>query len=108
MRLLFEGRTWRNGQKKNITKGKVMKEFWRDDLNMAKTEHRWPRLYLKIRLGAHKTGWLRKDPLAKIQGEEESFTGGEHKRWDVGWSRVMEPVKFNNSLLLTLLKDHIA
>lgn len=82
-----------------------MKEFWRNDLSKAKTEHRWPRLYLKkIGLSAHKTGWLGKDPLAKIKGEEESFTRGEHKRWDIGWSRVMGPVKFNNSLLLTPLK----
>lgn len=67
MRLLSEGISCRNGQKKNITKGKVMKEFWRDDLNMAKTEHKWPRVYLKkIRLGAHKTSWLGKDPLAKL------------------------------------------
>lgn len=72
---------------------------------MAKTEHRWPSLYLKkIKLGAHKTGCLGKDPLAKIKGEEESFPRGEHKSWDVGCSKVMEPVKFNNSLFLIPLK----
>lgn len=69
-----------------------MKGFWRDGQNRAKTECRWPRLYLKkMRLSAEKARWLGKDPLTKTKGEEESFTSGEHKRWDVGWPKVVEP-----------------
>ena len=47
MPLISKARTYNNGLKKYTTKGKAVRRFWRDGLSMAKTECRWPRLYLK-------------------------------------------------------------